>query len=125
MNPLRLAGILGVLAAVVLAVGAALALGGDDLLVLPVLGYAAAVLALAALGHTLVARAPGWLKAVVTVAVPVLAAMVWVLVVLAVSRGTSLALAAVAMLAIGVPVLVAGRRSGSAEVPEPTGVHRR
>ena len=125
MNPLRLAGVLGVLAAVVLAVGAALSFSGDDLVLLMVLGYALAVGALGALGYTLVTAAPGWLKAVVSVAVPVLAAMVWTLVLLAVSRSTGLALATLAMLVLGLPALRAGRPGGTGETPETAGVHRR
>jgi hypothetical protein len=42
-------------------------------------GFVGLGLALAAAGYTLVEKAPGWLRALVTVATPVLALMVWVL----------------------------------------------
>lgn len=111
------------LAAVVLALGAALAFAGDETEVLLLLGYGLAVLALGCLGYLIVASAPGWLRLVVVVALPVLAGMVWALVVPVLSWGVQLSLAAVLMLAVGLPALLGGRRAEPG--PEPAGSHRR
>ncbi|MGN6129122.1 MAG: hypothetical protein ACTHOK_02150 [Nocardioidaceae bacterium] len=58
--------------------GAALGWGSDAPAALYLVGLLLALLALAALGYSLVATAPVWLRAVVTVATPALGYMVWV-----------------------------------------------
>ena len=56
--------------------------GGNDpdlVTALDAAGFVGLGLALAGAGYTLVEQAPGWLRALVTVATPVLALMVWAL----------------------------------------------
>ncbi len=69
---------LAALAGIAWVVGAVLGWGGDTPAGLYLLGLLLAVLALAAFGYSLVATAPVWLRAVVTVAAPALGYMVWV-----------------------------------------------
>jgi hypothetical protein len=69
---------LAVLGGIGWAVGGVLGWGSDTPGGLYLVGLLLAVLALAALGYALVATAPVWLRAVVTVATPALGYMVWV-----------------------------------------------
>lgn len=81
MSPRLLAASLGALAGVLLVVagGGAFLVGGsrDWLDVLALAGYAVAVAALCVTGYGIVAHAPLWLRIVVSVALPLLAASVW------------------------------------------------
>jgi hypothetical protein len=75
---------------------------------LAVAGYALTLAALCLLGYALVARAPGWLRLVVSVAFPLLAASVWQVVDQAVDdRVEGWKAAATTHLLAGVVVLVA------------------
>lgn len=78
------AAVLGVLAGAMLAVGGGLALlareESDWQRLLSIAGYAVGVCALLLLGYGLVATAPFWLRLIVSVGLPLLAASVWQLV---------------------------------------------
>ena len=111
------AALLGGLAWVVSAV---LGWGEDPEQVGHLLGLAMLVVALAAAGYSLVATAPVWLRAVVTLATPALGFMVWLVVLDSVSTGSvAVALAGVVLLVGGGIGL--GRTSGRTreERPEP------
>ncbi len=111
------AALLGGLAWVVSAV---LGWGEDPEQVSYLLGLALLVVALAAAGYSLVATAPVWLRAVVTLATPALGFTVWLVVLDSVSTGSvAVALAGVVLLVGGGIGL--GRTSGRTreERPEP------
>ena len=111
------AALLGGLAWVVSAV---LGWGEDPEQVSYLLGLAMLVVALAAAGYSLVATAPVWLRAVVTLATPALGFTVWLVVLDSVSTGSvAVALAGVVLLVGGGIGL--GRTSGRTreERPEP------
>ena len=93
------AALLGGLAWVVSAV---LGWGEDPEQVSYLVGLALLVVALAAAGYSLVATAPVWLRAVVTLATPALGFMVWLVVLDSVSAGS------VAVVLAGVVLLVGG-----------------
>jgi hypothetical protein len=84
MSPRLLAAALGGLGGVLLALAGGLSFlsrrSPDWHGVLAVVGYAAVVAALCVMGYALVARAPVWLRLIVSVAFPLLAASVWTVV---------------------------------------------
>jgi hypothetical protein len=115
MTARRVASVLSVLGGAVWIGAALVGWGGDSQEMLYLLGLVLFVLAFAALGYSLVASAPVWLRAVVTVATPALGYMVWVTV------RDAFATDSVVVLAAGVVLLVAGgigfTRRGHEEPP--------
>jgi hypothetical protein len=80
MSVSRIGAVGAVLGGLVWIVAAVLSWGDEDLnQSLYVAGLALLVLAFAALGYALVATAPVWLRAVVTIATPLLGVMVWLI----------------------------------------------
>ena len=81
MSPRVLAAVLGVVGGLLLAGAGGLAFlareAADLHHALAVIGYAVTVVALVALGYLMVAHAPVWLRLIVMVAFPLLAASVW------------------------------------------------
>lgn len=74
----RLGSVAAILGGLVWIAAAVLAWGEDAVgSVLHVVGFALLVVAFATMGYALVATAPLWLRAVVTVATPALGAMLW------------------------------------------------
>jgi hypothetical protein len=121
---------LGALGGLLLVVaGAASLLAGgpaDWRSVLADVGYAVTVVALAATGYALVARAPVWLRIIVLVALPLLAASVWQVVDQAIDdRVDGWQAAATSHLVAGVVVLAGAllglRRTATAHDRGPTG----
>ena len=127
MSVSRLGSIAAVVGGVVWIIAALLAWGEDELgTALYVVGFVLLVAAFAALGYALVATAPVWLRAVVTLATPALGAMVWLILKDAIPQ------AYVAAVVGGVLLLVGGgiglSQSGGSSAAEPTpprGGHRR
>ena len=127
MSVSRLGSIAAVLGGVAWIVAALLAWGEDELgTALYLVGSVLLVAAFAALGYALVATAPVWLRAVVTLATPALGAMVWLIIKDAIPQ------AYVAAVVGGVLLLVGGgiglSQSGGSSPAEPTpprGGHRR
>lgn len=80
MTVSRLGSIAAVLGGVAWVAAALLAWGEDELhQALYLAGFALLVAAFASMGYALVATAPVWLRAVVTLATPALGAMVWLI----------------------------------------------
>ena len=80
MSVSRIGSLAGLLGGLVWVVAAVLSWGDDELnQSLYLAGLALLVVAFAALGYSLVATAPVWLRAVVTVATPLLGLMVWLI----------------------------------------------
>lgn len=80
MTVSRLGSIAAILGGVAWTVAAVLAWGDDELdAALYLGGFGLLVVAFATLGYALVATAPLWLRAVVTLATPALGAMVWLI----------------------------------------------
>lgn len=81
MSPRLLAASVGAVAGLLLVAAGGLPFLGDDARdwhgVLAVVGYAAALAALCVMGYGIVAHAPVWLRVIVSVAFPLLAASVW------------------------------------------------
>jgi hypothetical protein len=94
---------------------------GDDTVnqALSLGGLALLVVAFAALGYALVTTAPVWLRAVVTVATPVLGAMVWVIVADSVSTEYVAVLAGGLLLLVGGGVALPRGRRTTVERPGP------
>jgi hypothetical protein len=91
MNFARWAGMLALLGGVCLAVSAILAFADSSSAHDAALyaGYALMAVALMCVGYTTVAHAPMWLRLIVVVAAPLLAAMVWSIVVSALDSSLS------------------------------------
>jgi hypothetical protein len=93
MSPRLLAASLGAVAGVLLVVAGGLPFlaGGsrDWHGVLAVVGYAVALATLCVIGYAIVAHAPLWLRFIVSVAFPLLAASVWQVVDQAIDDGTA------------------------------------
>lgn len=94
--------------------GAALYLGGFVLL----------VAAFAALGYALVASAPVWLRAVVTLATPALGAMIWLIIQDAIPQAYVAAVIGGVLLVVGGGIGLSQASPPAAETP-PKGGHRR
>lgn len=81
MSPRRLAASLGAVAGVLLGIAGGMAFLAHESRdwhgTLAVAGYAVALAALCVTGYAIVARAPVWLRIIVSVAFPLLAASVW------------------------------------------------
>jgi hypothetical protein len=81
MSPRVLAALLGVVGGLLLGVAGGLSFLSQEYAdghhALAVAGYAVTLAALVALGHLMVPRAPVWLRLIVMVAFPLLAASVW------------------------------------------------
>ena len=112
MTPRAMAVLLGALGGVLLAAAGGLAFLAHESRdlhgALAVAGYAAALAAICVLGYALVAHAPVWLRLIVSVAFPLLAASVWQVVDQAVDdRVDGWKAAATTHLAGGVVLLVA------------------
>ena len=81
MSVSRIGALAAILGGVVWVVAAVLAWGDADLDTTQYyVGFALLVVAFAAMGYALVATAPVWLRAVVTVATPLLGTMIWLIV---------------------------------------------
>jgi hypothetical protein len=80
MSVSRIGALAAILGGMVWVVAAVLAWGDEDLdTALYYAGFALLVVAFAAMGYALVATAPVWLRAVVTVATPLLGTMIWLI----------------------------------------------
>jgi hypothetical protein len=101
MNASRLASFLATVAGLLWIVAGVAGWGTDAEGKLYLLGLGAFVLAMAATGYALVARAPVWLRAIVTIATPALGYMVWVTVRAAFSAGYLPVLGAGVLLVVG------------------------
>ena len=81
MSPRLLAALLGAVGGLLLAVAGGLSFlardSADLYHLLAVGGYAVTLAALVVMGYALVARAPFWLRVIVSIAFPLLAASVW------------------------------------------------
>jgi hypothetical protein len=119
MTVSRLGSVAAVLGGLVWILVAALAWGDEDPGgVLYLVGYALLLVAGAAMGYSLVAKAPVWLRAVVTVANAALGAMLWLIL------DDSLSPGSLALLVGGVLLLVGGgiglsRSSGPGSTDRP------
>ena len=103
MTVSRLGSVAAIVGGLVWILVAALAWGDEDPGgVLYVVGYALLLVAGAAMGYSLVAKAPVWLRAVVTVANAALGAMLWLILDDSLSPGST------ALLVGGVLLLVGG-----------------
>lgn len=106
------------LSGLVWVVAGALAWGGDVNSLVYAVGLVGFVVAFAAFGYTLVDHAPVWLRAVVSVATPALAYMVWIAVSDPFASDYLPVLAAgLALLVVGAVGLVRGRAERIAAAP--------
>lgn len=119
MSVSRLGSIAAVVGGVVWIIAALLAWGEDELgTALYVVGFVLLVAAFAALGYALVATAPVWLRAVVTLATPALGAMVWLILKDAVPQAHVSAVVGGVLLLLGGGIALS--RSGGSAPAEPT-----
>lgn len=121
MTVSRLGSIAAVLGGVSWIVAAVLAWGEDELgAALYLVGLALLVAAFAALGYALVATAPVWLRAVVTLATPALGAMVWLIIVDAIPQVYVAAVVGGVLLLVGGGIgLSQANGPGSSAAPPP------
>ncbi len=111
MNTTRAGALAAVLGGLVWLVGALVGWGGDVPVAVLAIGLVCFVIAFAALGYSLVDRAPRWLRAVVCVATPALALTVWVAVSDAFAADhLPVLVAGLLALAVALPVLRRERR---------------
>ncbi len=87
--------------------------GAEPQSTLYVVGLGLLVLSLASLGYALVATAPLWLRAVVTVATPALGYTVWLAVLDAVEANGAVFVTGAGMLVVGATGLIRALRRGS------------
>lgn len=127
MSVSRLGSVAAVLGGAAWIVAAVLAWGEDELgAALYLAGFALLLAAFAALGYALVATAPVWLRAVVTLATPALGAMVWLIIKDAISQEYVAAVVGGVLLAVGGGIGLSQAGAGAAErpPPPPRGGHR-
>ena len=127
MSVSRLGSIAAVLGGVAWIVAALLAWGEDELgTALYLVGFVLLVAAFAALGYALVATAPVWLRAVVTLATPALGAMVWLIIKDAIPQAYVAAVVGGVLLLVGGGIVLSqSGGSGPTEPTPPRGGHRR
>ena len=127
MSVSRLGSIAAVVGGVVWIIAALLAWGEDELgTALYVVGFVLLVAAFAALGYALVATAPVWLRAVVTLATPALGAMVWLIIKDAIPQAYVAAVVGGVLLLVGGGIALSQSSGPSrAEPTPPRGGHRR
>jgi len=118
MSVSRLGSIAAVLGGAVWIVAALLAWGEDELgTALYLGGFVLLVAAFAALGYALVATAPVWLRAVVTLATPALGAMVWLIIKDAIGQDYVAAVVGGVLLLVGGGIALS--RAGGSEESDP------
>jgi hypothetical protein len=118
MNVSRAAAVAAVLGGLVWVVAAVVDWGQDVNPVVSAVGLLWFLLALAGVGYSLVDRAPVWLRAVVSVATPLLGYGVWATLVDAFSSSAlPVLLSGLVMLAVGGTTLVRGRDAAPAVTP--------
>src|SRR5690349_761416 len=118
MNVTRATAGAAVLGGLVWAVGAALAWGQDVGAVVTALGLLGFLVALAGVGYSLVETAPVWLRAVVSVATPLLGYGVWATLVAAFDDSAlPVLLSGLVMLAVGATAWARARETTSADAP--------
>jgi hypothetical protein len=118
MDASRAASVAALLSGLVWVVAGVLDWGGDVNPVVYSVGLVGLVIAFAAFGYTLVDHAPVWLRAVVSVATPALAYMVWVAISDAFASDYLPVLAAGAVLVlVGVVGLARGRAERAVAAP--------
>ena len=118
MNVSRAAAVAAVLGGLVWVVAAVVDLGQDVNPVAAAVGLVGFLLALAGVGYSLVDRAPLWLRAVVTIATPLLGYGVWFTIVDAFTDSAlPVLVSGLVMLAVGGFILLRDRASVPAETP--------
>ena len=118
MNVSRAAAAAAVLGGLVWVVAAVVDLGQDVNPVASAVGLVGFLLALAGVGYSLVDRAPLWLRAVVTIATPLLGYGVWFTIVDAFTHSAlPVLVSGLVMLAVGGFILLRDRGSVPAETP--------
>jgi hypothetical protein len=118
MNVSRAAAVAAVLGGLVWIVAAVVDWGQDVNPVVSTVGLVWFLLALAGVGYSLVAQAPVWLRAVVTVATPLLGYGIWFTVVDAFADSAlPVLVSGLVLLALGAVALVRGREAPPADSP--------
>ena len=124
MTVSRLGSIAAVLGGAAWIVAALLAWGDDELgAPLYLVGFVLLVAAFASLGYALVATAPVWLRAVVTLATPALGAMVWLILQDAIPQAYVAAVVGGVLLVVGGGIGLSQASPPTAQTP-PRGGHR-
>ena len=126
MTVSRLGSIAAVLGGVAWIVAALLSWGEDELgAALYYGGLALLVAAFAALGYALVATAPVWLRAVVTLATPALGAMVWQIILVEVPHAFVASVVGGVLLVVGGGIALSQSSGPAPTETPPRGGHRR
>ena len=128
MSVSRFGSVVALLGGLVWVVAAVLSWGDDELnQSLYVAGLVLLVLAFAALGYSLVATAPVWLRAVVSIATPLLGLMVWLILRDSLSSDYVAAVVGGVLLLVGGGIALGrgGRAAPASGKPEPPARGRR